>query len=390
MDKAQQQRHELSNLNPSTTTTTTSTSTSTSTPGDGASRFSFRLSQISQSDIQVANGFRPVSPLSGSSTPIPRESMTTPIPLLRTPQPTSSRNSLIKSFSFGLGSSEDDSGTAASVEHPFNPNSSRFESSPGPASTYDANTPYHARISRISFSYPRRPTSTASSSVSPAHPYALYQQTTFEEEPEEDGRPLSSTSIPVGFPPRSANFRRRVGADGEELGVIGPDGHLEQLPPYTRYPDAGPAGPKQPPPAIATNGRPDGEVVSSSSISTTVPSPVTPVHPAHPDAAFVATGEPQPQQSSNPAGSTSRLPVTPNLPQSESTRTLRSSSSSLAEEKARKAPGGWRKRRNRKMICGTVPLWAVLLFAFLCIFLAVIAGGVIGGMLSQQRERNKL
>jgi hypothetical protein len=36
-----------------------------------------------------------------------------------------------------------------------------------------------------------------------------------------------------------------------------------------------------------------------------------------------------------------------------------------------------------------VPLWSVLMFALLCIFLAVIVGGIIGGRLSSQRVRDR-
>ncbi|KAK5987772.1 hypothetical protein PT974_11905 [Cladobotryum mycophilum] len=94
--------------------------------------------------------------------------------------------------------------------------------------------------------YPQRTLSNATSSTAlpttrhsydgprgPTHPYALYTQNIV---PSVDETPQQQ--IPVGFPIAGDAYRRQIGPDGEEAGgLIGPLGHTEELPPYTRYPD---------------------------------------------------------------------------------------------------------------------------------------------------------
>lgn len=72
----------------------------------------------------------------------------------------------------------------------------------------------------------------------PTHPYGMYPQNTVPQAEEVHGA-LPNANIPVGFPGLAGNqYQRRFGPDGEEAAdIIGPDGHTEQLPPYTQYPD---------------------------------------------------------------------------------------------------------------------------------------------------------
>ena len=78
-----------------------------------------------------------------------------------------------------------------------------------------------------------RPLSMAQSVRGPSHPYAMYSQNVGEDGPSASHQ----NGIPVGFPGSSNNYHRRIGPEGEEQDIIGPDGHTEQLPPYSRYPD---------------------------------------------------------------------------------------------------------------------------------------------------------
>lgn len=48
-----------------------------------------------------------------------------------------------------------------------------------------------------------------------------------------------SSSIPIGFAGLEPPHHRRVRAGGEEEDIIGSDGHVEQLPPYTRFDENG-------------------------------------------------------------------------------------------------------------------------------------------------------
>ncbi len=71
----------------------------------------------------------------------------------------------------------------------------------------------------------------------PTHPYGMYPQNTVPES-ESIHDSIPSSSIPVGFPGHGVDYQRRLGPDGEEAAdVVGPLGHTEQLPPYTKYPD---------------------------------------------------------------------------------------------------------------------------------------------------------
>ena len=144
------------------------------------------------------------------------------------------------------------------------------------ASTSDANPIFlpHRPPSTISaFSVPR--TQSPYQGVSgPSHPYGMYPQDTALARTQSIANSLRRTSersstgiharlalhgddaqasipqmemstvhgpapsIPVGFPGLGQNYRRRLGPEGEEADdILGPDGHTEQLPPYTRYPD---------------------------------------------------------------------------------------------------------------------------------------------------------
>lgn len=70
----------------------------------------------------------------------------------------------------------------------------------------------------------------------PTHPYGMYPQGIVPE--SESSLLPQAPPIPIGFPGSNNNYQRRIGPEGEEIaGIIGPDGHTEELPPYTQYPD---------------------------------------------------------------------------------------------------------------------------------------------------------
>lgn len=66
----------------------------------------------------------------------------------------------------------------------------------------------------------------------PAHPYALYPQNVSSDGDLSD----STVPIPVGF---AGLGNRRLGAERDEEDIIGPHGHVEQLPAYTRFDESG-------------------------------------------------------------------------------------------------------------------------------------------------------
>ncbi|CAI7578870.1 unnamed protein product, partial [Penicillium glandicola] len=67
-------------------------------------------------------------------------------------------------------------------------------------------------------------------STGPQHPYAMYSQNVVEEGMDDD-------IIPVGFPGHNPPYQPPAGRQADDVGdIIGPDGHAEPLPPYSRYP----------------------------------------------------------------------------------------------------------------------------------------------------------
>lgn len=67
----------------------------------------------------------------------------------------------------------------------------------------------------------------------PSHPYQMYPQNTV---PVGDGEDITTNGFPLGFP--RANFSSSNGASNSDVGdIIGADGHVETLPPYSRYAD---------------------------------------------------------------------------------------------------------------------------------------------------------
>jgi hypothetical protein len=372
-------------------------------------------SRLSDAGLHVADGFRPASPLDS--------------PSISNPEP--SRPPPHRSFSDSLhaGSSASSSGNRRSIrKSPFEEEVDAAglaaslglspEAHPSPSGTHESGSSasssstrldrtqstYLSRVASFSFSYPRRPPSAAGSSIRPAHPYALYQQTTTFEEPEEETNPEpGAQTITVGFPGNGANYRRRTGPDGEELDVVGPDGHAEALPPYTRYPIQGPYGEKSSPQVSVNPENPFSPVSPTSSVNpfSPVSSVGTPVIPGTPSSFTPSTptsrptivhshsvsshatdnvmglGQPAPQ---------SRSPTIHEISPIEIHDPRDSSVSSIIHEKPRRKKT-WRDRRNKKVLCGLIPLWALLMFAILFVFMAIVAGGVIGGLLSSRENK---
>ncbi|KAJ9316862.1 hypothetical protein DTO271D3_2995 [Paecilomyces variotii] len=189
----------------------------------------------------------------------------------------------------------------------------------------------------------------------PQHPYAMYPQNILPEEGMDADIP------PVGFPGHSQPYQRPPGRADDDVGdIIGPDGHLEQLPPYSRYPDGIPPKIGMGPASIASANRerdlqdhdwdPAELAVSGVSSSRTLlpgepaarPPPPPPPPPSPPPPAAVQS---EPQVDS-------------------------------FEEKV--------KRKGTQRTCFGVPIWMFVLIAAVLIIGAAI-GGVIGGVLGARK-----
>lgn len=179
----------------------------------------------------------------------------------------------------------------------------------------------------------------------PTHPYAMYPQ---DVAPEAETTPLgSSTDIAsVGFPGLAHQYARRLGPDGEEADdIIGPDGHTEQLPPYTRYPDIPSASSKRETRAAAA-----------------------PLSPIPQEPSFIA----------NSATSMSDTLLSPTA--YNATRVEADGNSTIPAKKT------WREKSKRPTCCGRLPLWAVVFIVILLIVLSAALGGLIGHLLAKAKS----
>ncbi|KJZ74601.1 hypothetical protein HIM_05951 [Hirsutella minnesotensis 3608] len=219
--------------------------------------------------------------------------------------------------------------------------------------------------------YPQRTFSMATTSTShnpnrqsyvgprgPTHPYALYPQTTTAgtETPQEQ--------IPVGFAGNiGATYQRQIGPDGEEAGgLIGPLGHMEELPPYSRYPEDSPA-------------RKTPEVVPTALANSV---------PVIPGAGGIGIATRNPEFSSTeddlPALSAARPASRGGMSQHEINTAARDISEKPTMTK-------W-QRRARKKICGIVPCWAIGMLAVGIIIIAVVLSAVTATVLSKNNRKH--
>jgi hypothetical protein len=239
----------------------------------------------------------------------------------------------------------------------------------------------------------------------PAHPYAMYSQSGLDNDdpPEElvhPPVPPIQTVIPVGFPGLSAGYHRVLGPDGEEQDIIGPDGHTEQLPPYTRYPEEGPTKASLaaeesvsrmlPAPSIAVDADDPFATPVSPLSAASVSAPALPSEPFLPTVTPARLPPQRPEtQTGNAAYSTSVAPAPAQVPAEPS----ESSSASLLateqsySEKAEPSDSkiGWRKRK----LWGRIPLGVAVLVLVLVFALAIALGGAIGAVIAKKHQGNK-
>ncbi|RYP93346.1 hypothetical protein DL770_000535 [Monosporascus sp. CRB-9-2] len=218
-----------------------------------------------------------------------------------------------------------------------------------------------APISERSYNGPRGPT----------HPYGMYPQTMVPE--VEEGQTTPTSAIPVGFPGTVDNYQRRLGPDGEDAAdLIGPDGHTEQLPPYTRYPEEAyqrkALGMSTPQPVPVQN------MQSITGAGGATPSAGSMI----PGAGGIGLATRNPEFSS-----TDELDVVNSPMARQSVRSFGSEAShheintaALTAANEKEAPSGWRAAARRR-IWGVVPCWAI----GLVVVVLVLLGGVIGAVL---------
>ncbi|KAH9871840.1 hypothetical protein J1614_006098 [Plenodomus biglobosus] len=298
-------------------------------------------------------------------------------------------------------------GSFATTSHSENP----FELGTGPSHPY-AMYPQHtmARPVSIATTSTERQPHRSMSLQRPTHPYAMYSQSGLaDEEPQEvlaePSRPtlppVQTAMGPVGFPGLNSGYHRVLGPDGEEQDIIGPDGHTEQLPPYSRYPDEGPTKASMaaemsasriipaPVPGAESEDPFNTPVSPSSPLSrTSFSAPALPIAPALPTVTPARLPPQRPEtQTGNPApansAATHTIPAEPSDSSSASLLTTENSFSEKAEPEDSKP--NWRKRK----LWGRIPMVVVVAILVLLLICAIALGAAIGTIIVKKHHSDK-
>ncbi|KAL0264150.1 hypothetical protein SLS55_000096 [Diplodia seriata] len=232
----------------------------------------------------------------------------------------------------------------------------------------------------------------------PAHPYAMYPQNVFDDPDEIRPAPVQN-QIPVGFPGLGQGFHRQIGPDGEEQDIIGPDGHTEQLPPYSRFPEEGPT-------KASLMAVPEEFGLVTEAETGAAPGATTAVAAGAAAGGLAASPAaqhgPSMSQEALPSSNSSMMmqPMGNGQTTPQSQEPLQSQDQSASGEARPDSPGNlndkswseksWQEKRKTKILWGKVPLWVFITALVIIVILAVILGVVIGTFMAKgHMEKNK-
>ncbi len=174
----------------------------------------------------------------------------------------------------------------------------------------------------------------------PEHPYAMYLQNTV---PEEDDVSLAQATIPLGFPGMGQQYQRGAETRRDDIAdIVGSDGHVEELPPYTRYVDE--TAPKERPPSVHNVALP----------------------------AVVPREIPTSPQSSHSPFSDNGVELGPAV-----SKKVESDSTGSFKEKI--------KQKSKQRVCGGLPFWFIIVIIGV-LLLGVILGTIIGGVIGSRKN----
>lgn len=255
-----------------------------------------------------------------------------------------------------------------------------------PYAMYQQNTmARNASISTTSTRQAPQPSASPPPQTEPSHPYAMYPQNVVEDDPPV---PVAQTGIPVGFPGINTSFHRQIGPDGEEQDILGPFGHTEQLPPYSRYPEEGPTKASMAAEASATPIEQRLNPMAAPSSNNTLPpdaeplAPPSPVSPVSPLAPVAPALLPQ-QRPETQTGNVAPRPATT----SESASLLTTEESPIVE-KCEQEPSIKKANWRSKRLWGKVPVTVALVLLVLLLIFAVVIGAAIGTFLTKNKDKS--
>lgn len=212
----------------------------------------------------------------------------------------------------------------------------------------------------------------------PTHPYGMYQQGTVESVP------VDPAIIPVGFGGRGNQYQRRLGADGEEAAdLVGPDGHTEQLPPYSREPpasspydhEAGARKAREAALAAAAMAPTTGPVPGPASVAPSLSPPPNQISGA--GGLGLATRNPEFEGTDEPATPRSRHSSRSFVTEA-SQHNINTAAAAVVMSEKTKPLNKW-QAWGRRRCCRVVPYWAlVLAITVVVLVAALVIGAVVG------------
>ena len=213
----------------------------------------------------------------------------------------------------------------------------------------------------------------------PAHPYGLYPQGTVSESTN-----VMASAIPIGFGGVHDQYQRRLGPDGEDIAdMIGPDGHTEQLPPYTRYPDETYARKVRDVEREGGESSTPGLGAGPSTASPVAPLPAIETIPGA-GGLGLATLNPEFESSDDLGSPRSRHSTRTFTTASEvSHHDINTAAAAVSEKRAPLKP--WQKWMKRR-VWGIIPYWAICLTAAVFLLMGVVLGAVIGTFVTRHKK----
>ncbi|KAI0152607.1 hypothetical protein GGR57DRAFT_164002 [Xylariaceae sp. FL1272] len=341
----------------------------------------------------ISDGFRPAHVAQNHSSHVAHNSISSwepPAPRPVSPRPSSIAKPHPPRESFSLRNDGVARGLArsssTSTQSPFVDSETPYNGPSGPSHPYQM-YPQNVRLARTAS---MATTSTAPISErsyngprGPTHPYNIYPQNVTSGDAVDAGETgLSGSAVRdniVGFPGTADQYRRRLGPDGEEAAdLIGPDGHTEQLPPYTRYPDEVSAQK-----AIDMAAIPAGaslDVVQPASTATSTP---TQPNLEIPGAGGIGLATRNPEFASTEdlgrLGSPASRRSIRSFTSDASHHAINTGALAVVEEK--RPQKNWKTAAKRK-VWGIVPCWCVVLGMVVLVFLGILVGVLIGTVFS--------
>lgn len=219
----------------------------------------------------------------------------------------------------------------------------------------------------------------------PAHPYGMYPQATVDETTVTPA--AAAAAIPVGFPGMAGQYQRRIGPDGEDAAdIIGPDGHTEQLPPYTRYPDEAYARKVRDVERETVTPFPGvGAAVVESPLAPPVASPRASIAGA--GGIGLATRNPEFEPADDLDSPQSRH-SSRSFATDASHHVINTAATDavVSEKQPRKKKARlWARRR----LWGVIPYWAICLAIVILVVMVIVLGAVVGTIMAKQHPFRK-